>query len=464
MSPVLGHLAQEGSRLPLPRHGLGSVSRVVQELSLRLARRYPLTVYSTRRAGDAVEEEAGGVHHVRLPAGTERAVLGEYYRWRNRIGRHLGLRERQFAGSPGYFYSYIRRVARRAAQDGAQLVHLHDVSQFVPPLRAALPQTALVLQMHCEWLVELPPARVAQRLAHVDLVLGVSEHIVQQIQRALPALAPRCRVLPNGVDLDAFPPRRTVMEAHGAELAALRAGLGLRGPVILYVGRLASEKGVHVLLQAFTRLRAQWPNASCLVVGPNWGPIRKVRPPSNDAAAAQIAWLDRDYMGHLRALARPHGERVVFVGAVSNADLPLYHALADVLVAPSLREAFGIPPVEAAASGLPVVASATGGLRDTIVPGRTGLLVPPGDDAALADALAAILGNPEAALALGAAARAHVASSFTWDRAAERLAGYYEDLFAARARARRASADSVPSSIAASSVTSSNASSASTSA
>jgi len=117
---------------------------------------------------------------------------------------------------------------------------------------------------------------------------------------------------------------------------------------------------------------------------------------------------------------------VVLAGVVPNHDLPLYYALADVLVAPSLLEAFGLPAVEATASCLPVVASATGGLLDTVVPGETGLLVPPGDAVALARAIEEVLADSARASALGRAGRERVAARFTWDRIAATLAAHYE--------------------------------------
>jgi glycosyltransferase involved in cell wall biosynthesis len=425
----LAHLAQEDSRLPATPDTLGSLTRVVHELTLRLARRWPLVVYSTRHErADAAVEDRHGIRHVRFFTEPDRTLVASVFRWRNRVGRRLGLGERPYPASPVYYWTYLRRVARHLAQTDPPLVHLHNVSQFVPRLRAAVPHARLVLQMHCEWLVELPPEVIAPRLDAVELVLGVSQHIVGQIQAAFPRIAGRCRVLHNGVDLATFPPRERTMSERAATLAALRSRLGLRAPVLLFVGRLSSEKGVHLLLEAFGRIRARHPSATCLVIGPDWGPLRKVRP-----GAGELARLDANYIGRLRALAAPHGERVVFLGPVPNGELPLYHALADVLVAPSLLESFGIPTIEAGASGLPVVASAAGGLLDTVAHGRTGLLVPPNDVAALTAALEEILANPDRARALGRAGRERVASSFTWDHIADTLAGYYDDLLASAA-------------------------------
>ena len=430
----LAHIAQEDSRLPATADTLGSLTRVVHELTVRLARRWPLVLYSTRHERSTpAEERRDGIHHVRFSPDPEPRLLAQYYRWRNRIGRRLGLPERRYPASRAYYWSYIRRVARHAAAERPDVIHLHNVTQFVPPLRRAVPRARIVLQMHCEWLVELPRATVARRLADVDLVLGVSHHIVRQVQAAFPTLGSRCRVLHNGVDLAAFPPRERVLATRADAVAALRTRLGLRGPVVLYVGRLSSEKGVHVLLEAFARVRDRHRDATCIVIGPDWGPERTVRP-----RHGELARLDRDYMAHLRRLAAPHGRRVVFVGAVPNRDLSLYHAVADVLAAPSLLEAFGIPAVEAGASGIPVVASAIGGLEDTVVAGKTGVIVPPGDVDELASALNDVLADPDRARALGRAAREHVAAHFTWDHVADVLAGYYEALQAGGAAGKAA--------------------------
>jgi glycosyltransferase involved in cell wall biosynthesis len=425
----LAHLAQEDSHLPATVDTLGSLTRVVHELTIRLARYQPLVLYSVHQAAtDRPAEERDGIRHVRLSAEPDRTLLAAWFRWRNRIARRLGVTERPYPASSAYYWSYIRRVARHLAAERPDVVHLHNVAQFVPPLRGAAPDARLVLQMHCEWLVELPRALVARRLAEVDLVLGVSEHIVRQVRQAFPPLADRCRVLHNGVDATRFRPRRQLPATSASALAALRARLGVRGPVVLYVGRLSSEKGAHVLLEAFGAVRERLPEATCIVVGPDWGPLRRVRPaPGRDH--------DAGYLDRLRRLAAPHGSRVVLAGPVPNGELPLWYGIADVVAAPSLLEAFGIPAIEAGATGVPVVAAAVGGLLDTVVHGETGLLLPAGDVRALADGLVALLADPARARALGDAGRERVLARFTWDRIADRLAAYYDALVPGSARA-----------------------------
>jgi spore coat protein SA len=435
---LLAHIAQEDCRLPASPRSVGSLTRVVHELSLRIARRWPLLLVSTRFDGDPAEELVDGILHRRFAAGADQTAAATWFRWRNRLARRLGWREQAHAASTLYHRSWIGRIARHLDMVEPALVHLHNVSQFVPPLHRAVPDARLVLHMHCGWLAELPGDVVARRLVGVDLVLGVSEHVADGIRRAVPALADRTAVLPNGVALDAFPPRDRVRRERADAVAALRARFRLGSPVVLYVGRLSSEKGVHVLLEAFTRLRARHPRATCVLVGPDWGPLRRVRPIAADPDAERLAALDRAYVTHLRRLAAPHGDAVVFAGPVPQHELPLYHAAADVLAAPSLEEAFGIPVLEAGATGLPVVVAATGGLRETVDAGRSGLVVPADDPAGLAAALDAVVSDASLARALAAAARARVEGRYTWDRVADRLATLYDALLTRPAAGRAA--------------------------
>ncbi|HLY36968.1 MAG TPA: glycosyltransferase, partial [Candidatus Binatia bacterium] len=226
----LAHLAQEDSRLPATRETVGSLTRVVHELTSRLALRWPTVVYSARHEKtDRAEEQLEGIRYVRFFPEPDRTLGAGWFRWRNRVARRLGVAEVPYPRSAAYYWTYIRRVARHVAVTHPEVIHFHNVSQFTGPLRRAAPHAALVLQMHCEWLVELPPAEVAARLADVDLVLGVSEHIVRQIRTAYPEVAARCRALHNGVDTARFVPRDAVRTAHGPALDALRARLGVRG-------------------------------------------------------------------------------------------------------------------------------------------------------------------------------------------------------------------------------------------
>jgi glycosyltransferase involved in cell wall biosynthesis len=157
-------------------------------------------------------------------------------------------------------------------------------------------------------------------------------------------------------------------------------------PHVLYAGRLSEEKGVLELVEAAEGLP--------LVVAGD-GPLR-------DRVPGALGFV-------------PHDEL-----------LRLYERAA-VVVCPSRREGFGVVCAEAMAHGRPVVASAVGGLRDLVVDGETGLLVPAGDVAALRAALERLLGDAALRARLGEAGRARARASLSWDRAVSLTLRAYED-------------------------------------
>ena len=172
--------------------------------------------------------------------------------------------------------------------------------------------------------------------------------------------------LENPVDLERFSPDATVA----------------RDVDVLYVGRLAEEKGPAVLLHAL---------ASSGV-------------PRSTVVAGQGAERSR-----LEALAKQCPGTIEFAGAVPNEDLPAWYRRARVVVVPSFTEAAGMVPVEAMASGTPVIASRVGGLIDTVTDEENGWLVPPGDPVALAAVLDRVLGDDESLARVAHAAHATAA-------------------------------------------------------
>ena len=187
-------------------------------------------------------------------------------------------------------------------------------------------------------------------------------------------------------------------------------GWNAAGPTVLFVGRLEPRKGLAYLVRAFLRLKPRFPAARLLVVGRDRGH-------QQDKAMAMVP-----------PRLRPD---LVFVGSVPQADLPSYYASADVFCAPSLGgESFGIVLAEAMAVGLPVVCSDIGGYRDLVRDGSEGLLVPPRDPEALAEALAGLLDNPARRAAMGQAAAVN-ARRYAWEVVAGEVAEVYRAALAA---------------------------------
>lgn len=321
------------------------------------------------------------------------------------LERGLGARLPLFA-TRAFFPVYVSRVAAALAADRPDVVHVHNLLGAVPVLRRALPRARIILHLHAEWLSVLPRRLALAGAGRADAVVGPSRHVADAARRALPGLADRIAVAPNGVDTEAFAPR-----SRDEELP----------PRIVAVGRISPEKGTHVLLDAFSRLRDSAPAARLALVGKE-----AMTPPELLVGLSRdprVRALRRFYPGpYLEPLLDREGgtlrDSVELVGEVGHAATVAEYGRSTVVVNSSLSESFGLSAVEGMACGLPVVASRVGGLPESVEDGVTGLLVPPDDAAALAAALGRLLEDRELAARLGAAGRERAVERWDWSDAA----------------------------------------------
>lgn len=177
---------------------------------------------------------------------------------------------------------------------------------------------------------------------------------------------------------------------------------------IVSVGRLVPRKGFETVIRAMP----QMPTAELVIVG---GPDKSEL--DGDAEAQR-----------LNSVAAQCGvaDRVHLYGAIARDEMPMLLRSADVVAATPWYEPFGIVPLEAMACGVPVVASAVGGMLDTVVDEVTGRLVPPRDPQRCADAITPILADPVLRTALGRAGRTRVLQRYSWQRVAEETASVYD--------------------------------------
>lgn len=173
-----------------------------------------------------------------------------------------------------------------------------------------------------------------------------------------------------------------------------------RGDRLLFVGRANAQKGLESLIRALGCMRS---NASLDIVGDGAGRAPLERLGGEIGVAQRLRWH----------------------GALPQPELAGLYRAAAALVVPSIDEGLGLVAVEGQLSGVPVVASNSGGLPDIVQDGCTGLLVPPGEPAALARTLDDLLARPDRGAALGAAGRAHALATFSPDAVAQRYAELY---------------------------------------
>ncbi|MBX3284080.1 MAG: glycosyltransferase family 4 protein [Actinobacteria bacterium] len=227
-----------------------------------------------------------------------------------------------------------------------------------------------------------PHRVVARALRRADGVVASTSY-ERDLQLAMGVELARTVVLPPGTDLDRFP---------DVDPAVARARLGLpERPTVGYVGRLAAYKGVDTLLDAAPQLWASHPELTVLVAGSTTG-----------------------WVGHRRAADQLGDDRVAIREDVSPEEVALALSACDVVALPSRDESFGLVIAEAWAARRAVVAADIPVVHDVVRPGIDAVLVPPGDQGALAVAVAGLLEDPERRHALAAAGRRRVEDDLQW--------------------------------------------------
>ncbi|MCW3000507.1 MAG: glycosyltransferase [Solirubrobacterales bacterium] len=280
------------------------------------------------------------------------------------------------------------RVAREQRDAVIQVGHWYDLSGSAP-IVASYSDASVALQLRRTDLRFDPDSEAARRASaweaatarRMDVVLAMSQWQATSFAEDYRVPERRIRVVGQG-------PNAPIPDRVPARPSAARR--------VLFVGKAFARKGGAELLAAWPSVRARLPDAELVLVGPqDPGPL-----PDGVRCEGRIV------------RAQPGGEE----------RLAALFADATVLVAPSRFEPFGTALLEGMGWGLACVGSAACAMPEVIVDGVTGHLAAPGRPDALADALVAVLRDPRAAVAMGAAGRRRLEAQFTWDRVADRIA------------------------------------------
>ncbi|MDO4017064.1 glycosyltransferase [Clavibacter michiganensis] len=393
----------------------------VAALSAALAEEgHTVTVY-TRRDDAALPARvafAPGVEVVHLDAGPARAVP------KDELLPHMGeLADGLLAdwrtARPDVVHSHFWMSGVAALDAAARLASSPVGAAAAPPVLHTFHALGSVKRRHLGAEDTSPAARAELEPGvgrRADAVIATCSDEAAELVRA-GVDAARITVIPCGVDIGHFTPREYDDAADADPTHRMR---------VMVVGRLVPRKGVDLAIEAVGILaRRGRRDVELVIVGG-----------SGDAADAGEDAEARRLMDAARAAGV--ADRVRLHGRVSQADMPAVMRTADVVVCAPWYEPFGIVPLEAMASGVPVVASAVGGLTDSVVDGVTGILVPPRDPAAIADALEGLLADPARRRRLGRAGRDRMEHGYAWSTVAARTAEAY------RAAIQAAAPDDLP--------------------
>ncbi len=288
-------------------------------------------------------------------------------------------------------------ASARSQENTACMLHGHGLrGAWIAYLASFMAPAPFVVTLHnvLPSVISLPTRwALARVLRNARAVIAVSEAVAASVEACgIPDVHPR--VIPNGIDLAEF-------DAPEAQPQLLRGQLHLpaAGPIIAAAGRFSPEKGFHVLLKAVSQIAAWHPQVCFALAGAG--------PQEHDLK--RLAPRNTQFLGYLPRVA------------------PLF-LCADIVAIPSLAEGHGLVALEAMAARRPVVASDVGGLKETILHGQTGLLVPAGDAESLANALQQLLKDADSRRSMGEAGRARVEAFYTADLMAARIAETYRSV------------------------------------
>lgn len=376
------HVAPE--LLPVPPSKGGAIERWIRDAAFRLAGRgHDVHVISRDRGDGCTSERIDGVHYhyIAVPPSIDRGMAAVMFR---------GLRH----------YRAAKSLIRSIAPD---VVHHH--SRPAGLWLSDTGKTRNVISLHSmDYGWSFGYAKWDRRLfnrgfAAAARVLGVSNFIREHTEQRYPSANGKTATVYNGVDATLFTPAAASEE-----------------PPILYVGRVEERKGVHVLLDAFEQvISKQRPRTRLRIVGPH-------------------SYWDASPAPYYQALAErcAANPRIELRGPTYNdQELAAVYRDAVVSVVPSVfPEALGLTSLEAQASGVPVVVSNSGGLPETVSPGKGGLVFDNGNAGQLAEAVLSILSNDQRRREMGAAAREWVLRTFSWDVIASQLEQVYAEAVA----------------------------------
>ena len=307
---------------------------------------------------------------------------------------------------PGKIFElYQEGVTSYIQSHSFDLIHIFNRPRLVLPVRNVAPQAIITLSMHNDMFgVEKINSDEANAvLDEVSSIVTISNYVGNVISNLYPKAASKIRTIYSGVDTDRFLPgshpniikiRKDIRQAHGLE----------NKTVILFAGRLSSNKGVDRLVRALPELSKKYDDLALVIVGSKWF--------SQDGLT--------DYIAYVKALAKKLPIPIVATGFVAPSEIQNWFAAADLFVCTSLwQEPLARVHYEAMAAELPIITTARGGNTEVIEVGVNGLVVEnPEDPSCFVEKISEVLSNKARMKNMGEKGREKALTHFKWERVA----------------------------------------------
>ncbi|MFT9487296.1 MAG: glycosyltransferase family 4 protein [Tepidibacillus sp.] len=364
-------------QLPIPPIEGGSVESATHQIFSRMAEKDDITLIS--RA------------HPKLPAIS-------YSKNRNYKIVRIPLKK-----PTQYLVAGLEKVKRQSFD----LIQIENRPNFVPIVRNYFSKTPIVLSLHSlTFMSQLTDKQANKILNQVNGVTSVVSFLTKTMQKRFPKHANKFFTSTLGVDPSHFMPK----PIYYKKWVRMKWG-GSRSYNILFVGRIVPKKGLHTLVRAVAMVRERNPQVAIIAVGSSWPGAKK----------------ETAYMKQVRVLAKKRKVPIVFTGYIPPSQMNEMYHLGDVFVCPTqYREGFATVNSEAMASGIPLIASDRGGIREVVQHMKTGWLVKDyKNPKAFAYAIEQIMTSSELANRFSYNGRKQAIDYFSWYSTVKTLRKHY---------------------------------------
>lgn len=371
--------------LPVPPVIGGSVETVMQKMAEVTAKRFDISIYSPQNRKLPQEEKSNNI---------------SYYRF-----------------SSVDYPEYFKLVRRHVNTQKYRIIQVENRPLFIPKTKAVNLQSKFICSLHSLIHIEprlISPEMTQSILFQCDKVLVYSKFMQDRLAKMYPQAAGKFHFIHLATEHNRFKPRWEPKSIAKTKQIKRALEIPEYGKVLIFAGRVIPKKGVHILIQAMKELLQRKPDCYLVIIGSSWFGNKKTTP----------------YTRELHQQSQSIAPRIRFTNYISPKELPHFFAMADVFICPSQwDEPFGLVNVEAMASGVPVVASARGGIPEIITDGADGFLVKNEDSAqSFIGPILRLLNDPVLARNMGINGREKVERYFNWNRAGSEMVKLYEEL------------------------------------
>ena len=360
-------------KLPVPAVAGGAIQIYIDGILPYLSKHHNITVFSTSYPGFPSDEMKNNIHYIRI--------------------------------SPINTRYYINTIKSRL-DNSFDLVHIFNRPLWLLSISESFPNLNLSLSLHNDMFYpdKMTKSEVCDCINKLKFITTVSKYIANEAEKACPQAKGKINVVYSGVDADIYKPPNC--DEDRLKKNKLKKDYGFHeNKIVLFVGRLNPDKGIHVLISAMEQIMNQRSDTALIIVGSKWFGENKV-----DTYTKLIESLSRKLKG-----------QVDFTGFLAPSEISAYYNMADIFVCPSQwNEPLARVLYEAMAAGLPIVTTNRGGNAEVISNFHNGIVI---DDfnnhQCLAQAISLLLNNPYEAVEMGKTGRSLAISIYNWERVSD---------------------------------------------